>query len=42
MKLFKAMVTLNVGNCSLLHSMTSSGGVTFKARLVLVLTGKAV
>jgi len=42
MKLFKQMGTLNVGNCSLLHTMTSSEGVTFKARLVLVLTGKAV
>ncbi|MFM1839993.1 MAG: hypothetical protein RIR47_42 [Bacteroidota bacterium] len=42
MKLFKQMGSLNVGNCSLLHGSTSRSGVTFKARLVLVLTGKAV
>ena len=41
MKLFKQMGTLCVGNCSLLHGMSSSSGVAFKARLVLVLTGKA-
>jgi len=41
MKLFKQMGTLCVGNCSLLHGMTSTSGVAFKSRLVLVLTGKA-
>jgi hypothetical protein len=41
MKLFKQMGSLCVGNCSLLHGMSSSSGVAFKGRLVLVLTGKA-
>jgi hypothetical protein len=42
MKLFKQMGSLCVGNCSLMHGMTASNGTAFKARLVLVLTGKAV
>jgi len=41
MKLFKYMGAACIGNCSLLHSSTSTGGVSFRSRMVEVLTGKA-
>jgi len=42
MKLYKAIGGACIGNNALLHGLSSRSGVGFKARLVVVLTGKSV